>query len=245
MSGVGKLDELGAPAEFVPPTGALRQIDHVIPVSVTDPIETIRNHYSLPPSFEIDDFENWVPACPRCNLMKGARVSANSPAIIIHLQKIQDQAPRARAIAGEYERDRGVTPLLVKLQTAFERGKISQSEIERIISKAPPPSEEVPLSEEWGVKQTEGKARVVHYELSPLYTVEGRKKFRAEQTSIRQEINQLSTFASRLDAEMAGLDRITTQGQEQFSQFSQWKADIEQRLVVLNASVRNIGWTGD
>ena len=218
-------------------------VDHVIPVSATDPIETLRRHYSLSPAFEIDGFENWVPSCQACNLLKRNMLLFASPATVMHLQAVQERAPKAKSIADDFERDRATVPLLVKLQEAVERGKISQVEIERIISKAPLPSETVRISEEWEVQQTEGKARVV---LSPLYTTEGRRQFRAEQATIRQQINQLSSQSARLDADMAKLDLMTAQGQEQLKQLSEKKTEIDRELARLKPLLASggLGFTG-
>jgi HNH endonuclease len=218
-------------------------IDHVIPVSAADSIATLRDRYSLAQTFEIDGFENWAPSCQRCNAMKRAMVLFESPAMVMHMQAVRERAPKAKSIADDFERDRAAAPLLVKLQEAVERGKISQREIEMILSKAPTPTQNVRLSDEWEVQTTNGKARVV--QLSPLYTAEGRRQFRAQQAAIRQQINQLSSQSVRLDADMANLDLTTAQGQEKLRQLSQAKTEIERELVRLNPLLRGgLGFTG-
>ena len=218
-------------------------VDHVIPVSATDPIETLRHHYSLSPTFEIDGFENWAPSCQACNLMKRSMLLSASPATVMLLQAVQERAPKAKSIADDLDRDRQVAPLLAKLQNAMERGKISQVEIETIISKAPLPSETVRISEEWEVQQTEGKARVV---LSPLYTTEGRRQFRAEQATIKQRINQLSSQSAQLDALKANFDPTTAQGEDQLNQLSEEKTEIARELARLKPLLANggLGFTG-
>jgi hypothetical protein len=211
-------------------------IDHVIPVSAPN-IEILRNLHSLPPTFEIDSFENWAPSCQGCNLKKRAMVLSQTPAMAINLQAIRERAPKAKLIAEEFERDRQVAPLLVKLQMAVERGDISQHEINLIASKVPPPEGNVELSKEWGVQQKEGKVLVVH--LSPLYTPEGRKKFRAER---QRQIEQLSSQFARLNAEIAKLDITTAHGKEKLTQLSKTKTEIERELIRLKSS--GLGFTG-
>jgi hypothetical protein len=81
--------------------------------------------------------------------------------------------------------------------------------------------------------------------LSPFYTAEGRRQFRAEQAAIRQQISQLSLQSSRLDADMAKIDLTTAQGQEQLRQLSQTKAEIDRELARLKPLLRGgLGFTG-
>lgn len=200
-------------------------IDHVIPASTSEHIEALRSQYGLPSTFEIDGFENWVPSCPRCNLTKRAVGLASSPSVLFHLQIVREQlAPKAKTIAEAYERDREVAPLLAKLSTAIERGQIGRSEIEKIASKAPPPSEEIRISIEWGIQQHDGANLVVYY--SPLYTAEGRRQFRAER---QEKIRQLSSDSARLDIEIAN-----SHG-EQREALSSQKTEIDKRLAQLKS----------
>jgi hypothetical protein len=80
---------------------------------------------------------------------------------------------------------------------------------------------------------------------SPFYDPEYRKKFRAEQRAIQQQIDQHQVHLTAIIAEMAKVDLTTQPGQEQLKRLSPLKADAEQKLAALKGSVRNIGWTGD
>jgi len=212
-------------------------IDHVIPVSASAAIEDLRYHYSLSPQFEIDGFENWVPACQRCNLLKRSMVLVNSPAVVLHLQAVRERAAKARLSAEQQERDRRASLVLAKMLTGAEP---DDSEINVIGSLVPLPAVDVQVSEKWEIQQREGKVIVV--QLSPLYSAEGRKQFRASQGAIRQQINLLSSRSARLDADMANLDSTTVHWQA----LSREKADVELELTRLKPllATGGFGFTG-
>ncbi|QOZ25918.1 hypothetical protein [Bradyrhizobium sp. CCBAU 51753] len=84
------------------------------------------------------------------------------------------------------------------------------------------------------------------YGLSPLYTVAGRQQFRAEQTSIKRQSMQLLSQSAQLDAEMAGLDLTTVQGQKKLRLLSQKKMEVDEALAKLKPTLRDgIGFTTD
>jgi hypothetical protein len=79
--------------------------------------------------------------------------------------------------------------------------------------------------------------------LSPLYTAQGRRQFRAEQLAIKRRLDQLSSQSALIAAEMAKLDLTTSEGQEQLRRLSQKKAQIDPDLAQLRSSVGYIGYT--
>jgi hypothetical protein len=78
--------------------------------------------------------------------------------------------------------------------------------------------------------------------LSPLYTDEGRRQFRAGQLQIKQRFDQLSSQSARLAADMAKVDLTTMAGQEQLKLLSIQKAEIDRELAGLKPSIGKIGY---
>ncbi|WP_431014676.1 HNH endonuclease [Bradyrhizobium pachyrhizi] len=209
-------------------------VDHVIPVSTPESIDSIRREYSLPSTFEIDSFENWVPSCQACNLRKGNMRLPPSPAMVMHLQSAQERAPKAKAVADDLARERSAAPLLARIERGLATGIVSQAEVQRLFSHVPPPSEAFKMSDEWAVQQAHSQVQVVY--LSPLYFPEGRKKFRAER---QQQIDVLTLQSAQLAAEIAKLTPIDVQEREQLLQR---KASVDHSLAKLKQG--GLGYTG-
>lgn len=89
------------------------------------------------------------------------------------------------------------------------------------------------------------KVEHIKIELSPLYTPEGRKKFREEERVKANRIAALEAAAKKIEAEMRGCDLTTGEGQQKFKQVARTKQEVDSELAALKASVRNIGFTGD
>lgn len=89
----------GEPLEF-----KNTSIDQVIPESLLETIgkfEQIKLLYKLPGEFEINNFENWVPAHANCNSRKNKKIFSNSPVMLMVLDQIVKNAEK---IKGQYEK---------------------------------------------------------------------------------------------------------------------------------------------
>lgn len=66
------------------------QIDHIIPEHLQEdprPLQKAIESFGLPDDFNLNSFENWLPACGSCNNRKRASVFEPVPIIKIELQK--------------------------------------------------------------------------------------------------------------------------------------------------------------
>lgn len=74
-------------------------VDHLIPESLStkpDEFERVKSHYSLPDTFKINDFCNWVPAHNNCNSKKSKKIFANSPAFLSFITDVMSRSTQAR-----------------------------------------------------------------------------------------------------------------------------------------------------
>jgi hypothetical protein len=78
------------------------EVDHVIPESLLDEPERLAkvlNDLGRPDTFNVNSFENWLPACGPCNNSKSSYPWDPSPLIQRRLQDAARRAPKARAMA--------------------------------------------------------------------------------------------------------------------------------------------------
>lgn len=77
------------------------QVDHIIPESIADDsqrLAEVLKEFGLPETFELNSYENWMPACGKHNNLKRAMVFKPSPLIQVHLQNAAKKAKKARRI---------------------------------------------------------------------------------------------------------------------------------------------------
>ncbi|MGO7032636.1 HNH endonuclease signature motif containing protein [Rhizobium ruizarguesonis] len=77
------------------------QVDHVIPESLVeepDRLAQVLHDFGLAPDFDLNSYENWMPACGTHNNQKRAKVFTPTPLIQMHLQRAADKAGKAREI---------------------------------------------------------------------------------------------------------------------------------------------------
>jgi len=111
------------------------QIDHVVPEALAndaDAFEQARNQLGLPPSFEINSYENWLPACSTCNLDKLDRVWDPSLQVQAALQRASDRAPKARELERKLTTDRKVANAVSTIVAASESDQLTPELIEKI-----------------------------------------------------------------------------------------------------------------
>lgn len=63
-------------------------VDHVIPESLEAELEKIKNDYSLPDFFTINDFCNWVPSHNSCNSKKSFKLFNPSPVFLAIMNNV-------------------------------------------------------------------------------------------------------------------------------------------------------------
>ncbi len=78
------------------------QVDHVLPESLEGDetrLSGALNLLGLPPSFDLNSYENWMPACGPCNLKKLDTIFAPSLLVQLGLQHAAEGAPKVRDMA--------------------------------------------------------------------------------------------------------------------------------------------------
>ena len=142
-------------------------VDHVLPESLNvDRIESIKEDYALPGDFEINDFQNWVPAHNKCNQRKGARIYPASTALIYALERVGRLADTARKIE---QRLRTETTVAESLTKVVDTIKNDDEELDKqiILDFAEQIRDlieddgSLPISERWEVVESNGELEVV------------------------------------------------------------------------------------
>jgi len=114
------------------------QVDHILPERLLkDDVQfkVIRSLFNLADSFDINSYENWMPACGPCNLKKGQIEFAPTPLIQIQLRKASNKAAKTSAIAAKAVSTRQVSLALGALEKAHESGQEFDEEIRRRLSE--------------------------------------------------------------------------------------------------------------
>ncbi|MFG0541588.1 HNH endonuclease [Pseudomonas sp. YQ_5] len=100
-------------------------VDHVLPECLLDSpsaCSAAKSKLGLPASFDLNSFENWLPACSVCNGTKSSVQFEPSPLIQVLLQKLAAKADEAHRISSKVVRDRQVANALNVLERAYESG---------------------------------------------------------------------------------------------------------------------------
>jgi hypothetical protein len=107
-------------------------VDHVIPEFLEETPEKLSkllSEYDLPKDFQVNGFENWLPAHSHCNSEKSTRVFKLVPAyrpVFSHLIRTSAKAKRtADAVKRNVVKDK----LLVKLATAIDENEVSLTDL--------------------------------------------------------------------------------------------------------------------
>lgn len=117
------------------------QIDHVIPESIAEDtiaLEKAISNLGLPKNFEVNSYENWLPACGNCNREKLANVWNPSPIVQIRLKRANDRADKARELASKLTSVRRISNAISIILGADESvfDPISIEDLKKIISCA-------------------------------------------------------------------------------------------------------------
>lgn len=111
------------------------EVDHLIAESLADkPLEfaALLKSLSLPETYSVNDYPNWVAACGDCNGRKGAATFAPAPMILFLLEKTVKVGEACRAYATELLSDRQKSLLLSRLAFATEKGAITEADLREI-----------------------------------------------------------------------------------------------------------------
>ena len=103
------------------------EVDHILPKSLkcSASLPKILESFGLPAHFNLNSYENWMPACRRCNSRKQATVFEPSPLIQLCLQKAAERAPRARELEESLGRKGDLDRSLTNILLAHEAGQLT------------------------------------------------------------------------------------------------------------------------
>lgn len=113
------------------------QVDHIIPEDMlSKPAEfaKLRDLYGLADDFQINSYENWMPACGPCNNDKRAVVFEPVMIVLRQLQKAKDKAPFAAASEKQTVSDRALSKALLNIERAAVIEDIDQSLVETLVA---------------------------------------------------------------------------------------------------------------
>lgn len=111
-------------------------IDHVIPeVLLKNPnkLAHILKSYGLDDKFNLNNFENWAPLHPNCNVKKNAAVYEGLGIIKTLLDKCEKNKEKAEKIKTKLDREPKKTEILVRIENALEKGIINSKELQTLL----------------------------------------------------------------------------------------------------------------
>lgn len=101
-------------------------VDHVVPehlLATPSLLDAVKSELGLPASFDLNSFENWMPACNSCNGRKAALQFTPSLLLQVTLQHLAKKADKARRLCEEVVSTRRVSSALNDLERAQESGR--------------------------------------------------------------------------------------------------------------------------
>lgn len=121
----------GEPLEF-----KNKHIDHLLPEILLEQHEKLKSilvSYGLDDSFDINDFENWIPLHPNCNTRKNDAVYSGLPIIKTLLDRCAFNKSQARIIKIKLEREPKKSEILLRIKTAIDKEVINQEDLYQLI----------------------------------------------------------------------------------------------------------------
>lgn len=101
-------------------------VDHVVPehlLATPSLLDAAKSELGLPASFDLNSFENWMPACNSCNGRKAALQFTPSLLLQVTLQHLAKKADKARRFCDEVVSTRRVSIALNALERVQESGR--------------------------------------------------------------------------------------------------------------------------
>ena len=111
------------------------QVDHVIPENLAkypEVFQSVITSYGLTEEFDLNSFENWLPACAPCNNEKRGTVFEALPIFAVQLKKASDKADKARALEVETRSDQQVSRAITVIETAHQQGALDKLLLSRL-----------------------------------------------------------------------------------------------------------------
>ena len=165
----------GHPVSFLDTT-----IDHVIPEVYEyneDDFRRIQTSYGLPNTFQINGFENWVPAHSYCNARKGRESVWSFTRDCGNSRKGAERVLEAQRKCEKLLADKKNGAIVAWIESAVSRKIVSVAEIEALIHKIESEAYEINRGSPLGIEDALGSRRRDVPEGWDLVRVEGRLLF--------------------------------------------------------------------
>jgi hypothetical protein len=105
----------GEPVNFVE-----MEVDHILPESLLkdqSALDAALTAFGLPSDFELNSFDNWLPAHRRCNAEKREHIFRPTPIIQVWIDRARKKAHAAREVRDAYVSDRKIEQAIRVLST--------------------------------------------------------------------------------------------------------------------------------
>lgn len=112
------------------------QIDHIVPehlLEKPDILAGMLKELGLPSDFDLNSYENWLPACGPCNGQKRGRVFKPVPIHLASLDRAKAGADRCRQIEEAAIRKADVAKALNYLERAAEKDELEVDQLKPLI----------------------------------------------------------------------------------------------------------------
>ncbi len=112
-------------------------VDHVLPESLLDKEEDlsrVKLLFGLGEEFNINGFENWVPAHQHCNGAKRDTIFKASEVMLAILERVAAKAPNALEHQQRIEGNKRIGEALSKVQVLYDEKKITKEDLIAIFS---------------------------------------------------------------------------------------------------------------
>jgi hypothetical protein len=110
--------------------------DHVLPESLLqhpEELASILATYGLPPTFNLNSYKNWLPACERCNRDKSSKPFRATPIVQIYLERARAKAVECVDVENTIENDKKAMKAINLLLANVEAGSIHPDDLQPLI----------------------------------------------------------------------------------------------------------------
>jgi hypothetical protein len=110
-------------------------VDHVLPESLLDDPKELAGALvllGLPADFDVNSFENWLPACPACNTKKQNSLWRPTPMTQLVLDRARNKAAIAATSAAKVVTTQRIGAALITLAKAYDDGVLTDASKETL-----------------------------------------------------------------------------------------------------------------
>jgi len=121
-------------------------VDHIFPESLLDNPQKLEwqiAHYALPKAFDINGFENWVPAHASCNSKKQETIYGKSQVMLSIIERVQRKASQAQKTHDVVVRSQSKSDILGRLEAMIEQQQVTKEELVELFAETETEAEQV------------------------------------------------------------------------------------------------------